>query len=114
MYVVFSLGSELITRQYQKVKQASIQVAKSCEELQTVAQESRIGLLQDFVSYFRTVRDALRKFIDLTTAVATSLDLRRSGVDMLKYEILMTTEFLLGNGCSPNAEEFKKLVGSEL
>lgn len=104
------VGAEYIARQYQKVKQSSVQVDKCCEKLKTVAQDSRIVLLQEFVSYFRTVRDSLRKFIDLTAAVAGNLDLRRNGVDMLKYEILMTTEFLLGNGSSPNAVEFKKLV----
>jgi hypothetical protein len=56
------------------------------------------------------VRDALRKFIDTISSSVTSLDLKRNGVEMLKFEILMTTEFLLGNGMSPNAEEFKGLV----
>ncbi|KAJ3301079.1 Rap1 GTPase-activating protein 2 [Kappamyces sp. JEL0829] len=103
---------ELLLQSYQKVKLYSIQVMKCCDKLKTVVQDGRIGLLQEFVSHFRMVRDALKKFIDYTTSVVTSLDLRRNGVEMLKYEILMTTEFLLGNGTSPNAEEFRKLFGN--
>jgi hypothetical protein len=81
-----------------------------CEKLKSINQDGRIGLLQDFVSKFRLSRDSLRKFIDSTTSISTTLELRRNGVEMLKYEILMTTEFLLGNGSSPNIEDFKKLV----
>lgn len=80
-----------------------------CDQLLKIHQDQRIGLLQQFVNFFRQSRESLRKFIDSTTSVATTLDLRRNGVELLKYEILMTTEFLLGNGTSPNANEFRKM-----
>lgn len=100
---------DALIQSYHKVKLYSVHVIKCCDKLNAVTQDGRIVLLQDFVSHFRLVRDSLRKFIDATISVVSSLDLRRNGVEMLKYEILMTTEFLLGNGTSVNAEEFRKL-----
>ncbi|KAJ3271834.1 Rap/ran-GAP protein [Terramyces sp. JEL0728] len=95
---------------YHQVKLYSVKVLSCCEQLKNVRQDGRITLLQEFVSHFRLVRDCLRKFIDLMAGSTSILDLKRNGVDLLKYEILMTTEFLLGNGSSPNAIEFKRLT----
>lgn len=95
---------------YNNVKVCSVKVIKCCDRLKTINQDGRIGLLQDFVSQFRLARDSLKRFIDSTASISATLELRRNGVDMLKYEILMTTEFLLGNGVSPNMEEFRALV----
>jgi hypothetical protein len=94
---------------YHQVKIYSIKVLDCCDRLAGIHQEGRIGLLQEFVSHFRMARDSLRKFVDSTTSISTTLELRRNGVDLLRFEILMTTEFLLGNGQSPNAQEFRKL-----
>ena len=101
---------EALISAYNSVKICSVKVVKCCERLKTINQDGRIGLLQDFVSQFRLTRDNLKKFIDSTASISATLELRRNGVDMLKYEILMTTEFLLGNGVSPNMEEFRQLV----
>jgi hypothetical protein len=94
---------------YHQVKIFSIKVSDCCDRLSEINQEGRISLLQEFVSHFRLARDSLCKFIDSTISISNTLELRRNGVDLLRFEILMTTEFLLGNGQSPNAQEFRKL-----
>jgi hypothetical protein len=101
---------EILALYYHQFKVYSLKVLQAFEKLRTVTQDGRVGLLQEFISQFRMARDSLRRFIDSTTSIATTLELRRNGVDLLKYEILMTTEFLLGNGSSPNAEDFISLV----
>lgn len=101
---------DMLIESYQRVKLYSVSVLKCSDRLKNVPQDGRIILLQEFVSSFRLVRDSLRKFIDSTVSIVSSLDLRRNGVDMLKYEILMTTEFLLGDGTSQNFADFRKLL----
>ena len=79
---------ESLIAAYNSVKVCSVKVIKCCERLKTINQDGRIGLLQDFVSQFRLTRDSLKKFIDSTASISATLELRRNGVDMLKYEIL--------------------------
>lgn len=101
---------EALHEKYQLVKKHTIKALQCFEKLYTVQQNARIGLLQDFVTNFRMIRDSLRSFIDLTSSASNNSELRQNGVDFLKYEVLMTTEFLLGTGKGPNAIDFRSLV----
>jgi hypothetical protein len=101
---------EALNQLYYQVKIHSFKVTQCCQKLNCITQDARFELLQEFVYNFRQARDCLRRFIDSIGSTPVTLDLRRNGVDMFKYEILMTSEFLLGNGTSQNAIEFKNLV----
>ncbi|KAJ2996016.1 Signal-induced proliferation-associated 1-like protein 2 [Globomyces sp. JEL0801] len=102
--------SETIQHYYNQTKLNSIKIIQSCDRLKSISQDSRIPLHQEFVAGFRNVRDYLRKVMDCSGNLSVVVDLKRDGVDLLKYEILMTTEFLLGNGQSTNAEDFRRLI----
>nr|KAJ3419585.1 Signal-induced proliferation-associated 1-like protein 1 [Polyrhizophydium stewartii] len=94
-----------------KIKSSTREILQCCERLKTLPNDQhRKPVLADFLTVFRPLRDSLRRFIELTNSVVTVVDLRRSGIELMKFEKEITSDMVAGTVKS--LDEFRHLLAS--
>ncbi|KAJ8329472.1 hypothetical protein QVD99_005582 [Batrachochytrium dendrobatidis] len=93
-----------------KIKSSARELLHYYEKLQNTPIENRKVIISTFSTHFKTSRESLRELIELTNSVVTVVDLRRNGIELLKFEKEWTSESTFGS--SKGLDEFRHLLSN--
>ncbi|KAJ1332817.1 hypothetical protein BSLG_008446 [Batrachochytrium salamandrivorans] len=91
-----------------KIKSNSRELLQLCDKFQNSTPDARRVVLTSILVTVKSQRDSLRELIDLTNAIVTVVDLRRNGIELMKFEREFNTES--SSGTLKNMDEFRHLL----
>ncbi|KAI8928684.1 hypothetical protein BC831DRAFT_447554 [Entophlyctis helioformis] len=93
-----------------KIRASTREILQFLDRARSIPREQRKTILGDFFGVFRTLRESLRRFVELTNAAVTVVDLRRSGIELMRFEKELSWD--MSNGTVSGCEDFKHLLSS--